>query len=416
MYRVSRPMIEETITQRLIRRTGVTGTHENACRPCVVVVDIAASNGGALSILKDFTSYVAFQDVGVDWVFLVSSDAISSSVPWVRVVRDAYPKRSWAHRLTLEILIAPRLVQRYAPNAALSLQNTIVPFIKVPQVVYVHQPLPYSSERSWSVFRKEERKVALFVPVARLFINWSVRTARRVIVQTHWMAEALARSAAIDREKILVIAPDCLLPDFIAHFDPADDERPVFFYPAGPSLYKNFEALVHACELLPKSRRQLRMILTISGKENAYTKRILTMARSLDPMFELRGPVPREEVLSILARSTLIFPSYIETFGLQLKEARLLGRPILAADTPFAHEILDGYPLVRFFPWNEPHCLATLMQEVLDGRWPLPYTIAPVESGSSQPSSWEQVVTIVMRIAKKQVDDEPEGKGRSTTI
>lgn len=139
-----RPMMEEAITQSMIRRTETTSTHRDVSRLRVVLVDIAASSGGALSMLKDFTDFLALQDVGVDWVCLVSSDGISSSVPWIRVVRDVYAKRSWLHRLTWEILIAPRLVRRYAPDAVFSLQNTAVLFTRVPQVVYVTQSLPFA--------------------------------------------------------------------------------------------------------------------------------------------------------------------------------------------------------------------------------------------------------------------------------
>ena len=57
----------------------------------------------------------------------------------------------------------------------------------------------------------------------------------------------------------------------------------------------------------------------------------------------------RECVYEQYAKSVLIFPSYIETLGLPLLEARLTGCPIIAADTPFAKEILDGYNNVAYF-------------------------------------------------------------------
>src|SRR5450756_2272223 len=55
----------------------------------VAVIDVAASSGGALSILQDFTCYLTSKNTGVDWVLFVSSDAISSRVPWVRIVHTS---------------------------------------------------------------------------------------------------------------------------------------------------------------------------------------------------------------------------------------------------------------------------------------------------------------------------------------
>jgi hypothetical protein len=150
----------------------------------VVVVDIAASSSGALSVLKDFTDFLALQDAGVDWVCLVSSDAISSSVPWLRVVRDVCAKTNWLHRSSWEILIAPRLVHRYAPDAVFSLQNTAVAFTKVPQVVYVHQPLLFARWHRWSFVRSEEREMAVRARRACCTTLSTLYWRRRTIAKT----------------------------------------------------------------------------------------------------------------------------------------------------------------------------------------------------------------------------------------
>ena len=61
---------------------------------------------------------------------------------------------------------------------------------------------------------------------------------------------------------------------------------------------------------------------------------------------------------NFLSARTLIFPSFIETFGLPLLEARESGAPVLAADTPFAREILANYEKAEFFPYDNPEILA----------------------------------------------------------
>ena len=64
----------------------------------------------------------------------------------------------------------------------------------------------------------------------------------------------------------------------------------------------------------------------------------------------------------------MIFPSYIETYGLPLAECRQTGNPILAADTPFARQILKGYEKAYFFDPFDSSRLKDLMKEVYEGK------------------------------------------------
>ena len=61
------------------------------------------------------------------------------------------------------------------------------------------------------------------------------------------------------------------------------------------------------------------------------------------------GNISREEVFEKYCNSILVFPSYIETVGLPLLEAKKCNTPIIASDTAFSHELLDSYDNVNFF-------------------------------------------------------------------
>ena len=82
---------------------------------------------------------------------------------------------------------------------------------------------------------------------------------------------------------------------------------------------------------------------------------------------ECVGRIPYEQVLENYRSSTLVFPSYIESFGYPLAEARMVGTIVLAADTPFAREILAGYPNAYFFSSAKTEELVILMNQVLTG-------------------------------------------------
>jgi glycosyltransferase involved in cell wall biosynthesis len=64
----------------------------------------------------------------------------------------------------------------------------------------------------------------------------------------------------------------------------------------------------------------------------------------------------------------LIFPSYLETFGLPLLEARFFNAPIAASDRPFAREILEGYSNADFFDPFSPDDLANKMKKYLEAN------------------------------------------------
>ena len=97
------------------------------------------------------------------------------------------------------------------------------------------------------------------------------------------------------------------------------------------------------------------------------------------------GRIPYDQVLEHYRTGTLVFPSYIESFGYPLAEARAVGTVVLAADTPFAREVLEGYPNARFFSPFNPKELSALMGAVIVGK------IAPEfvsERQDSQQDSW----------------------------
>ena len=66
-------------------------------------------------------------------------------------------------------------------------------------------------------------------------------------------------------------------------------------------------------------------------------------------MSTFHGATRRDEVFKYFSKSVLLFPSYVESFGLPLLEAKMTGCYIIASDTPFSREILHDYDKASFF-------------------------------------------------------------------
>ena len=80
---------------------------------------------------------------------------------------------------------------------------------------------------------------------------------------------------------------------------------------------------------------------------------------------EFIGPVPRTQLFEEYASSILVFPSYIETIGLPLLEARSVGAPILASDCLYARDGVGDYEGAEFFGVFDSKKLSQLMKEKL---------------------------------------------------
>jgi glycosyltransferase involved in cell wall biosynthesis len=103
---------------------------------------------------------------------------------------------------------------------------------------------------------------------------------------------------------------------------------PAFFYPE-----KNHHILVAAAPWFRK--RKVKVALTLD--ENNFSK-LVGDARDV---FINLGTLSQEDVITVYKEAdAVIFPSKAESFGYPLFEAMLLGKPVIAADRPYARELL----------------------------------------------------------------------------
>ena len=123
--------------------------------------------------------------------------------------------------------------------------------------------------------------------------------------------------------------------------------------------------VVEACKrLMSEGIKNFNVIFTIKKDDGNYAKRIINESKGLP--IEFIGTVPYEKIWEYYKTTILLFPSYLETCGLPMLEAKVVGARILASDMPFSHENLDEYENVRFFNYKNPKELAEKMKEMLE--------------------------------------------------
>lgn len=318
----------------------------------IVVNNIAASEGGAMTVLKDFYSCVCENDKENEWIFLLG-DKYFEETDNVKILTLPEIKKNPIKKVIFDFLTGKKYIQKLKPDVVFSMQNIITFGLKVPQMVYIHQSLPFQTVRKFSFLKSSERKIAFIQYFIGAIIKLSAKKSDKVIVQTKWMKEAVCKQCKLKSEKVLQVPPNV---KNITHFrDEVDFDNRSFFYPTASAVYKNNACIYEACSILDRDGTDYKVTLTLPPEKS--NKKIKCIGR-----------IPYEEVISYYNKSTLIFPSYIETFGYPLTEARMLGGIILASDCAFSREALEDYENAYFFNPFCPEELAQLMKRVAEGR------------------------------------------------
>lgn len=348
----------------------------------IVVNDIAATSGGALSILRSFYEYLAKNDCDNEWIFLLSDHYIEDT-PNIKVLVLDNVKKNWINRLKFDCLDGKDLMDSLKPDVIFSLQNTMIFGLKIPQLIYMHQPIPFQKEKKFSFFKSNERKLFVYQYGIGYLIKKSLRKASHIIVQTEWIRQEVIRSTKINSNKVTKIFPD--IGDCSIYVKEEKFDKNSFFYPSADYLYKNHECIYKA--------------VTILGKKNVgcYNIELTITDENQREHISNIGQISYSSVLEKYNTSTLIFPSYIETVGLPMLEARQMGAIILASDCSFSREVLNGYENAYYFnPFNAEE-LADLIEKVINGKI-IRKKIAN-QTKMHLINSWEQVKNLILHIS-----------------
>lgn len=316
----------------------------------VLVYDVAASASGALSVLNDFYNEVRnHENKTIKWTFVISTPHLEETEN-IKVIRLPWVKKSWIHRLFCDYFTAPKLIKDNDVDKVLSLQNVLVPYIKILQILYLHQSLPFAEYR----FKiTEDFLFWVYQNIISKFIFSGIKRSERTIVQTKWMKQACIEKTGVKENKIVVIPPVInIVPKKFFSYE--NMSIPTFIYPAAPFLYKNHQFIVDASKrLVAEGIKDFQVIFTLTGLENKLSQRLLKETKEFKLPIKFIGMMSRDDLFEWYTKAILVFPSKIETFGLPLLEAKMHGEPIIAGRTKFAEEILFEYNNVSYFDFDE---------------------------------------------------------------
>ncbi len=335
----------------------------------ILVYNLAAEYAGAMTILENFyKEALAYPDKSIEWYFLVSTDRLQSAEN-ITVISKPWVKKSWLHRWYFDTFRVQKVVKELGIDLVYSMQNAPVRRTKAKQVVYLHQSLQFSPVK-FSLFNKEQRTYAIRQRFICNIYKRHLKHADYIIVQTEWFKKASAKWIPFDENKISVVNPKVSVEEKFLQ-KKYELSSPVFFYPAGDGMHKNHELILQACKILKnQGLEDYKVVFTLDPKTAKYSERIAQIAQDDGLPIQFTGIIPKEEVFAYYSKSAVLFPSYLETFGLPLLESRLMKGIVLASDMPFCHEALEGYENAYFYGIHDAERLSELMKQVILGEMP----------------------------------------------
>lgn len=327
----------------------------------ILVYYPAASTGGSITILENFYNEVSqYFDKSIQWYFVISNNSLKAkdnihiiSLPWV--------KKSYLHRVYCDDFYAPILSKKLNIDIVYSMQNMPIKHTKAKQIVYLHQSLQYC-KKNFSLLKKDERPLAFRQKIILQVNKYSLKKSNIVIVQTKWMKEETIKWLKFSKDKIKIVHPIINISNFSDDYYHLINNQ--FFYPATSEIYKNHKIIFEASNrLIKEGISNFEIILTLKNNELPFEeyKECLNNVKFV-------GYLDKKSLYNYYKHSVLIFPSYLETFGLPLEEARKMKSIILASNTTFSHEILDDYENVHFFNNDDSYQLYNLMKSVINKK------------------------------------------------
>lgn len=325
------------------------------CGKKLVVNATALDRSGALSILCQFIESIPEDDH--QWlIFIPHTVSITTEKSNVRlepisnvkhlhrrVWWDAWGLKRWLKKHDIEAV------------AAISLQNTGFSVgRKVPSFLYYHQSIPFYPY-SWNPFKKCERTFWFYKNIYPFFVKLFLKNDTRVFVQLDFIKEGFSDFFRHPKELIDVYSPKVLIPEAgslnIEKHEP-DNDAIKLFYPAMNHFYKNHRVITDSLRAL---RKNVEIYFTVDKTQDFPD----------DDRVRYIGILPYVKVCEMYGNcDALLFPSYIETYGLPLIEAALTGMPIIAADLPYSREVLNGYDGVTFIEHDKPELWSNAIMQL----------------------------------------------------
>lgn len=307
----------------------------------------ALTSGGGLSTIRQFLENIPVDNDMLYYIFC-SDNTLESQYTYTNI-KYVYPKyKTGFSRLYWDYFGLKKWSQKnmIKPDLIISMQNTTIRFDneKIPQISYVMQAIPFV-KYVWSFFDRQERTLWFYKNIYPFFMSRFLNENHWIVTQSKWIKYEFAKKFNFPLERIFSIRPFIKL-NFTDKKLSLEENIYHIFCPSSAFKYKNNIEIVNALFFLKHNNRlikDMKIYITINELDDIKFLEKINQCE-LQQYFVFLGRISYEEMLSYYNSVDLVvFPSYLETFGLPLLEAASFGKPILVANEPYAQEVIGNY-------------------------------------------------------------------------
>lgn len=368
----------------------------------IFVSATALTSGGGLITLKQFLDNIPSASTDIYYIFCtvrsLPHEYNRKNIKFIfpshtkglgRIYWDHFGLKKWAK------------IHHIAPNLIISLQNTPVSFDKkTPQIVYIMQAIPFV-DINWNIFKKDERILWFYKNIYPLFMRLGLRKNFTVVTQSKWIKNYFAKKFNFPLENIRPIRPIIHITSDVSEESLSKDTYNIFC-PSSPFSYKNNIEIANALIFLKSTGKDisnLRIYVTFEEKDDIILYKNI-QKNGLEKNFSFIGRIPYNQMLAYYKASNLVvFPSYLETFGLPLLEAASFGKPILCTNEAYSREVVESYEGAKLLSKNSPQLWGeSLLEEINKKRTYQNYK-------ANFQESWEELFKIVEEIINQKDKD-----------
>lgn len=228
---------------------------------------------------------------------------------------------------------------------------------------YYHTPSPFFKGKLIS--KKNNIKFFIQGLIYGFFIKILLNKNNSIIVQSNWLKKIFIKKYKFNK---IIVAP----------LEFSTEKKKItlnkrkkyknFIYPSYPHIYKNFELLGEVAKILDLNKDwDGHIVLTFDPNADSYSRKIYEKYNSSRTL-KFIGHQTEEKIKSLYKKNdALIFPSFMETWGLPISEAKKNNLPIILPDLEYAYETVGSYYATCFINPTKPDELASLLIKANNG-------------------------------------------------
>ncbi|MCF6330977.1 MAG: glycosyltransferase [Sulfurimonas sp.] len=318
----------------------------------------ALTTGGGLVTLKQFIEAIP-EDCNIVYYIFCSDFSLKKEFS-KNNIKYIYPQyKRGIYRIYWDFIGLHRWSKKnnLKPDLIISLQNTTVRFDNknIPQISYVMQAIPFVNKR-WNLFSKQQRSLWFYKNIYPFFMSMYLGDNHYVVTQSKWIKYEFAKKFNFPLEKIFAIRPIINIIESSEKYE-FDKKKFNIFCPSSPFVYKNNIEIASALIFLKNNNYDISMFkvyITFEEKDDVLLYESI-LENGLGNNFTFLGRLSYDNMLKCYnGCDIVVFPSYLETFGLPLLEAASFGKPILSTNEEYAKEVIDDYEGAKLLDINSP--------------------------------------------------------------